>query len=60
MITGPVIQAMGLIQKIAKGDLSSKVTVKSQDEVGEMMTAMNAMVGKPSGRRRCGEEDRRR
>jgi methyl-accepting chemotaxis protein len=43
-ITRPLGEAVGLVGKVATGDLTAKVNVRSTDELGEMMNAMNAMV----------------
>ena len=40
-ITGMVNQSMDFAQVMAEGDLSRQVTVKSQDEVGRLMGALN-------------------
>jgi methyl-accepting chemotaxis protein len=43
-ITRPLAAAVDLLRKVSVGDLTSKAQVTSRDELGEMMTAMNAMV----------------
>jgi methyl-accepting chemotaxis protein len=43
-ITRPLATAVGLVDHVALGDLSHLVEVKSNDEVGRMLTGMNAMV----------------
>ena len=43
-ITGPIARVMAAVQRVAAGDLTSKpMLVKSQDEVGRMTKAVNAM-----------------
>jgi PAS domain S-box-containing protein len=43
-ITNPLIQLATVTQKIAKGDLSTKVAVRAQDEIGMLATSFNAMI----------------
>ena len=43
-LTRPLGVALGLIEQVARGDLSRKVEVTSQDELGRMLAAMNGMV----------------
>lgn len=43
-ITKPLIQLAAITQKIARGDLSTKVTVRSQDEIGMLAASFNAMI----------------
>jgi methyl-accepting chemotaxis protein len=42
-ITGPINSVKKALQKMAGGDLSEKVTVKSKDEIGDMGKAYNEM-----------------
>lgn len=44
-ITRPIATAVDLIAKVSMGDLSQKADVQSRDEVGQMLTALNGMVG---------------
>lgn len=43
-ITRPLAVAVGLVNDVAKGDLTRTGEVTSADELGRMLTAMNAMV----------------
>jgi len=47
-ITGPLNQAVRLADDLARGDLSARVEVTSRDEMGQLLTAMQAMVSKLS------------
>ncbi len=47
-ITGPVNQALGVANQLAEGDLNAKIVVTSTDETGQLLSAMQAMVGKLS------------
>ena len=42
-ITRPLAQALGIAQTIASGDLSSKITVHSDDETGRLLGALRDM-----------------
>ncbi len=42
-ITGPVGQAVGVAERVAAGDLGSRVEVSSHDEIGRLLTALKAM-----------------
>ena len=44
ILTAPLQQGVSVAQKIAQGDLTQKVDYESRDEVGELATAINAMV----------------
>ncbi len=45
-ITAPIYRVMAAVQRVAAGDLTSKpLAVKSNDEVGRMTKAVNAMSG---------------
>jgi methyl-accepting chemotaxis protein len=43
-ISAPVAQASALAEKMAKGDLTAKLDIDRQDEVGQMAKALNTMV----------------
>jgi methyl-accepting chemotaxis protein len=43
-ITGPLRNAVKLANAVAKGDLSTRVEVRSKDEAGELMAALNTMT----------------
>jgi methyl-accepting chemotaxis protein len=43
-ITAPLNQAVAFVKKVASEDLSTKLKVTSNDEVGEVYTALNQMV----------------
>ncbi len=45
-ITRPVERALGAAKALAEGDLSARVEVTSRDEVGQLMTALQAMTAK--------------
>jgi methyl-accepting chemotaxis protein len=45
-ITGPVGVAVDAAERIARGDLSESVEVRSTDEVGKLLAAMKAMTEK--------------
>ncbi len=45
-ITGPVDKTMQLAESMVKGDLTVKLEVDQQDEIGKMANAMNGMVAK--------------
>lgn len=42
-ITRPLIDAVNIAKRVAAGDLTSSVTVKSGDETGELMQALKSM-----------------
>jgi methyl-accepting chemotaxis protein len=48
-ITRPLATAVGLIGQVATGDLTHKGDVRSRDELGEMIAAMNGMVDNLKG-----------
>jgi len=48
-ITRPVSEAAAAAQALAEGDLTVKLNADSKDEVGQLMTAMQAMIAKLSG-----------
>jgi methyl-accepting chemotaxis protein len=43
-ITRPVLQTMSVLEKVAQGDLTSRLEVASRDEVGRMGLALNQAV----------------
>jgi methyl-accepting chemotaxis protein len=43
-ITRPIASAVQLIAQVSTGDLSEKAEVKSRDEIGQMLAALNGMV----------------
>ncbi|MBI4852954.1 MAG: HAMP domain-containing protein [Acidobacteria bacterium] len=43
-ITSPLKQALGLANQLAKGDVSTNFKTDSEDEIGELLTAMNEVV----------------
>ncbi len=45
-ITNPVNEALGVSGKLASGDLTFNIEVKSQDELGQLLGAMKNMVEK--------------
>lgn len=51
-ITQPVLKLVAANRMVAKGDLSQKLEVKSNDEIGELAQSFNHMVAE----RRCAEE----
>lgn len=44
LVTRPLHHAIEVANKIAEGDLSAEIKVKSKDETGQLLTAMNTMV----------------
>jgi len=44
-ITGPIRAAVGVAEKVASGDLGSRITVDSGDETGQLMRALATMNG---------------
>jgi methyl-accepting chemotaxis protein len=42
-VTRPLLAAIGVTQRIAKGDLSSHIVAESQDEVGQLTRSLHAM-----------------
>jgi len=45
-LTQPLKTAIAVANKIASGDLTAKITVKSQDETGKLLIAMKTMLEK--------------
>jgi methyl-accepting chemotaxis protein len=43
-LTKPLAQAVGFVNHVAEGDLGHHVDVTSQDELGQMLSALNRMV----------------
>jgi methyl-accepting chemotaxis protein len=43
-ITGPLREAVEVARTVAAGDLTRKVTVRAQDETGQLMAALGAMT----------------
>ncbi len=48
-ISAPVAMASALAEKMAKGDLTGKLDIQREDEVGVMAKALNTMVSQLSG-----------
>ncbi len=44
-VTAPLAIAVGLVRKVAAGDLSARADVHSKDEIGQMMGDLNTMMG---------------
>jgi methyl-accepting chemotaxis protein len=44
MITRPLVRATAAVEKVANGDLTESLTISSQDEVGQICTALNRML----------------
>ncbi len=44
-ITGPVGKAAALAETMAKGDFTAKLDINQKDEIGQMATSLNSMVG---------------
>jgi methyl-accepting chemotaxis protein len=42
-ITGPLREAVALSERVAKGDLTSRIDVRSDDETGQLMSALSEM-----------------
>ncbi|UXH77410.1 methyl-accepting chemotaxis protein [Roseateles amylovorans] len=42
-VTRPLLSAMNITQRIAKGDLSSRIEAESRDEVGQLMLSLQQM-----------------
>ncbi len=43
-VTGPLAEGVSAAERLAAGDLTASVTVRRNDEVGRLMTAMDVMV----------------
>jgi methyl-accepting chemotaxis protein len=48
-IAGPIYRLERSVEEIAKGNLSLKITLRRKDELKELATSMNAMIGALSG-----------
>jgi twitching motility protein PilJ len=48
-ITKPLSEMSGVAQKFGSGDLSQTMTVRSQDEIGQLGTAFNESIGRLRG-----------
>jgi len=56
-ITNPILQAVGVVRTVAAGDLSSRIEVPSDDEVGQLLAElqkMNASLTQVVGQVRAG------
>ena len=42
-ITGPIVEAVGLAQRVADGDLTSRIDVRRTDESGQLLSALKQM-----------------
>ena len=47
-ITKPLNQSVQVANQLAEGDLTARIEVRSKDEIGQLMLAMQTMVGKLS------------
>lgn len=47
-ITRPLVDAVQVANRLAEGDLTTRIEVKSKDETGQLLAAMQSMVGKLS------------
>jgi methyl-accepting chemotaxis protein len=45
-ITGPLLEAVSIAGKVASGDLTTRIEVRSKDETGQLLQAMMAMLDK--------------
>nr|MDA8402831.1 methyl-accepting chemotaxis protein [Desulfobacteraceae bacterium] len=48
-ITGPIITTVAFAERMARGDLSQKLKIKQNDEVGILANALNGMVNNLNG-----------
>jgi len=48
-VTGPIREAVGVAEALAKGDLSQKIEAKSKDETGQLLTALGNTVTQLKG-----------
>jgi methyl-accepting chemotaxis protein len=58
-ITGPLIEAVGIAKRVAEGDLTSEIKIRTHDETGELMRAlahMNESLSKIVGEVRSGTD----
>ena len=44
-ITKPIINLLKTVEKVAEGDLTEELTATSKDEIGELVKAINKMIG---------------
>ena len=44
LITRPLGEAVYVVDRVAQGDLTQKATIRSEDEIGRMMSSLNGMV----------------
>jgi len=44
-VRAPLVDAVGALQKVAKGDLTGELAVHNNDEIGDMAAAMRTMSG---------------
>lgn len=44
IITKPILELVKVVKTVSAGDLNRKITVKSNDEIGELARAFNKMV----------------
>ena len=42
-ITRPIAEVVAVLKNVAKGDLTQRMEIKSQDEIGQMATSLNEM-----------------
>lgn len=43
-LVGPIVSLRAVVQKVAEGDLSARVVIKSRDEVGSLGSSFNTMT----------------
>jgi methyl-accepting chemotaxis protein len=43
MVTRPIVETIGVVSKVADGDLTQDIDIKSKDEIGDLAAAINAM-----------------
>ncbi|MCP5023386.1 MAG: methyl-accepting chemotaxis protein [bacterium] len=43
-IAGPIIEAAGALEKVGKGDLTPRISINAQDEVGQMSACLNTAL----------------
>jgi len=48
-VTGPIREAVGVAEALAKGDLTQKIEAKSKDETGQLLTALGNTVTQLKG-----------
>ncbi|MEW6371611.1 MAG: methyl-accepting chemotaxis protein [Pseudomonadota bacterium] len=48
-ITVPIREAVAVAEKVAAGDLTTRVTIQSRDETGQLMRALGSMTGALAG-----------